>query len=160
MNELIFNLISVKAFLLLGLVVNLICIGWLVKTELRFKKLFMGKNGASLENIITKIAEDLNASKKKSVDIDTYLVGVERRLRRSIQGLETTRFKAFNDFGGNQNFASAFIDEEGNGLIISSLYARDHFSIFAKPIKNYKSEHELTDEEKNVLTKAKDKTAI
>ena len=116
MNELIFNLISVKAFLLLGLVVNLICIGWLVKTELRFKKLFMGKNGASLENIITKIAEDLNASKKKSVDIDTYLVGVERRLRRSIQGLETTRFKAFNDFGGNQNFASAFIDEEGNGF--------------------------------------------
>ena len=47
------------------------------------------------------------------------------------------------------------LDEEGDGLVISSLYSRERMSIFAKPIKNNKSEYELSMEEKEALSKAK-----
>ena len=46
-------------------------------------------------------------------------------------------------------------NEEGDGLVISSLYARERMSVFAKPIKNGKSEYELTQEEIEVINKAK-----
>ena len=49
----------------------------------------------------------------------------------------------------------AFLNDEGDGVIMSSLYARDRMSIFAKPIKKGKSEFELSAEEKEVLDKAK-----
>jgi len=39
-------------------------------------------------------------------------------------------------------------------VVLSSLYARDRMSIFAKPVKNNKSEYELTEEEKEALKKA------
>ena len=39
------------------------------------------------------------------------------------------------------------LNEEGNGVVLSSLYSRERMSIFAKPIKNGKSEYELTEEE-------------
>src|SRR3989344_6036819 len=46
------------------------------------------------------------------------------------------------------------LDEEGDGLVISSLYSRERMSIFAKPVKNGKSEYELSTEEKEALTRA------
>ena len=47
------------------------------------------------------------------------------------------------------------LNEEGDGVVLSSLYSRERMSIFAKPIKNGKSEYELTEEEKKLLEKAR-----
>jgi len=47
------------------------------------------------------------------------------------------------------------VNENGDGVVLSSLYSRERMSIFAKPVKNGKSEYELTTEEKEVLEKAK-----
>jgi len=47
------------------------------------------------------------------------------------------------------------LNEDGDGVVFSSLYSRERMSIFAKPIKNGKSEYELTEEEKEALKKAK-----
>ena len=64
-------------------------------------------------------------------------------------------FNPFPDQGSNQSFAIGMLDEEGNGLVISSLYSRERISVFAKPVKNGKSEYELSTEEKEALEKAK-----
>ena len=77
------------------------------------------------------------------------------KLRKSIRGLETIRFNPFPDQGSNQSFAIGMLNEEGDGVVLSSLYSRDRMSVFAKPIKNSKSEYELSAEEKNALQKAK-----
>jgi hypothetical protein len=83
---------------------------------------------------------------------------VDKKLKKTISGLETVRFNPFKGTGsgGNQSFATAFLNREGNGVIVSSLYSRDHVSIFSKPIKNMTSEYELTTEEKSALQKAKE----
>jgi hypothetical protein len=47
------------------------------------------------------------------------------------------------------------LNEEGDGLVMSSLYSRERMSIFAKPIKAGKSTYELTAEEKEALEKAR-----
>jgi hypothetical protein len=77
-----------------------------------------------------------------------------RKLKKSIRGFETIRFNPFKDQGGNQSFAIAFLNDEGDGVVISSLYSRDRTSVFAKPIKKMASEFELTEEEKEALNKA------
>jgi len=70
--------------------------------------------------------------------------------------VETIRFNPFkgNGSGGNQSFSTAFVNEEGDGVVISSLYSREHISVFAKPIKKMSSEYEMTKEEKDSLEKA------
>ncbi|MDE2188580.1 MAG: DUF4446 family protein, partial [Patescibacteria group bacterium] len=40
---------------------------------------------------------------------------------------------------------------------ISSLYSRDHVSVFGKPIKKHASEYELSEEEKEAIKEAKNK---
>jgi hypothetical protein len=122
---------------------------------MKLRRVLLGKNAKSLEDSIIHLTAELtqlNTFKKES---EAYYKNIEKRLSRSIQGVETVRFNAFKGegIGGNQSFATAFLNEEGNGAVISSLYSRDRISIFAKPIKKLVSEFELSEEERNVITK-------
>jgi organic radical activating enzyme len=78
---------------------------------------------------------------------------LDGRIKRKLHGAKTLRFNPFagTGSGGNQSFATALLDEEGDGVVISTLYSREKMSVFAKPIKHRTSEFDLTDEEKEVL---------
>lgn len=128
---------------------------WNIRIELRMRSLLAGKNAKSLEDTITHVIKELNTLTKTKNDIVDYLENIEKRMRKTIRGVETIRFNPFKDSGSNQSFATAFVSEEGDGVVISSLYSRDRVSIFAKPVKKLSSEYELTEEEKEVLSKAK-----
>jgi hypothetical protein len=65
------------------------------------------------------------------------------------------RFNPYDDTGGNQSFVLALLDEENNGVVISSLHGRDRTRIYAKPVILGKgTDYELSDEEKEALLKA------
>jgi len=113
----------------------------------------LGKNLPEALAALKKQAEEQETFKKEIV---TYLKAAEQRILRSTQAVGLVRFNPFRDSGnGGQSFAAAFIDEKGNGLIISSLYVRDSVSVYAKPLELFKSTFELTAEETEAVEKAK-----
>lgn len=134
--------------------VVIIILLWILMIELRFKKFFAGTKARNLEEMIILVGKKIKEIEDTQTKIDKHLVTVDNRLNKSIRSVETVRFNPFVDAGGNQSFAISFMNDEGNGVIMSSLYARDRMSIFAKPIVNGKSEFELSSEEKDVLDKS------
>ena len=56
-------------------------------------------------------------------------------MKKASRGFETIRFNPFPDQGSNQSFAVGMVNEDGDGVVFSSLYSRERMSIFAKPIK-------------------------
>lgn len=139
----------------------ILAISWLIRFEIKFKRLLGGKN-QSLDSAISEIRKDLSAIMKYRDASEKYLETVEQRLRKSVTGVETIRFNPFkgDGSGGNQSFSTAFVNEEGDGVVISSLYSRERVSVFAKPIKKSTSEYEMTAEEKESLRKAKESTRV
>jgi hypothetical protein len=123
--------------------------------ERRLRKFFAGKKAESLENLMVDVLEKVENLKTTQEKINDHLTVADKRLDKSIRRIETVRFNPFVDAGSNQSFAMSFLNDEGDGVIISSLYARDRMSIFAKPIKAGKSEFELSKEEQEVLKKSK-----
>lgn len=155
-----FDISSIPIYLIYALgAVLIFLVVWIIGLERKIKKFTQGKNGKSLEDSIVTIKGSLDDLEKFRKDMEEYLRDVEKRLRRSTQGIETIRFNPFkgDGSGGNQSFATAFLDENGDGLVLSSLYARERISIFSKPIKKYVSEFELSDEEKKAVNSAKKK---
>lgn len=136
-------------------IIFLISIIWAIRTEKRLKRFFAGKKGKDLEESIITLEENISKLKSAKENIEKELAEVNKKLKKSIRGLETIRFNPFPDQGSNQSFAVGMMNEDGDGVVFSSLYSRERMSIFAKPIKNGKSEYELTTEEKEVLKKAK-----
>ncbi len=143
----------------LAIIVYILCgvltlaVFWIVKLEIRMKNLLRGQDGKSLETTIFATQKDVQSLEKSKNQIETYLKNVEQRLQQSIQNIETIRFNPFKGSGegGNQSFAIALLNEKGDGVVLSSLYARERMSVFAKPIKNSVSEFELTNEEKEAI---------
>jgi hypothetical protein len=143
------------AFFILAGILFLIAAIWIFSTERRLKRFFVGKKAKDLEDTIIALENDIAKFKKEKEIMEKEVIAINSKLKKSIRGLETVRFNPFPDQGSNQSFAIGMLNEEGNGLVISSLYSRERMSIFAKPIKAGVSEYELTAEEKEALNKAK-----
>lgn len=144
---------TIILFYIISVVVVIILL-WILMIEIRLKKIFRGTKARNLEEMIVLVGKKINDFEEKQSVIDKHLLTIDSKLNKSIRNIETIRFNPFVDAGGNQSFAIAFMNDEKNGVIMSSLYARDRMSIFAKPIINGKSEFELTEEERDVLNKA------
>ena len=143
------------AFFILIFIILLINTFWILKTEKRLKRFFLGKKARNLEDNIILLGEDIKDLKLAKEKAEKELHIINQKLKKSIRGLELIRFNPFPDQGGMQSFAIGMQNEEGDGIVMSSLYARDRMSVFAKPIKKGKSEYELTKEETEVINRAK-----
>jgi hypothetical protein len=141
----------------IGIVILFILLSaiWAIRTEKRLKRFFAGKKGKDLEENILVLEDNISKLKSAKEKIEKEIIEINKKLKKSIRGLETIRFNPFPDQGSNQSFAVGMVNEDGDGVVLSSLYSRERMSIFAKPVKNGKSEYELTNEEKEVLNKAK-----
>lgn len=146
--------LQIAFFVLLG-IIFLVGAFWAIMTEKRLKRFFLGKNAKNLEDTIVELQNEIAKLHKARIEGEKNIEIINQKLKTSIRGLETVRFNPFPDQGSNQSFAISMLNEEGSGVVLSSLYSRERMSVFAKPIKNGKSEYELTEEEKEVLDKAK-----
>jgi hypothetical protein len=137
----------------------LVLTGYVVFLHTKLKTFLVDKNATSIGDSMVSLAGRADTLEKFRSNLEEYLISVEGRLKKSIQAVHTVRFNPFkaSGGGGNQSFATAFINETGDGVVISSLYSRDNVSIFGKPVKNHASEYELSDEEKEAIRKAKEK---
>ena len=127
---------------------------WAIITERRLKRFFLGKKAKDLEDTIAILEQEITRLSGAGDNMEKNISLINAKLRKSIRGLETIRFNPFADQGSNQSFAIGMLNEEGNGVVISSLYSRERMSIFAKPVRNGKSEYELSAEEKEALRQA------
>jgi hypothetical protein len=127
--------------------------------ELRLRKILGGRDAKTLEDSIVNNGKDIDKLKQFENNSILYFEDLEKRIKRSIQSVEVVRFNPFKGSGdgGDQSFSTSLIDEKGDGVILSSLYSRDRISVFAKPINKFVSQYELTEEEKIVLDKSKNK---
>ncbi len=141
-------------FIILSIIV-IVLVALLIRMHLKLKKFLVGP-ASNVNDSIGNITKDLDEVKNFRAEMETYLTSVEKRLTNSVQSVHTVRFNPFKGIGagGNQSFATVFLDEKGNGVLLSSLYSRERVSVYSKPIVNKTSEHELSEEEKEALDKA------
>lgn len=138
-------------------IIILLLLYWIIRLEIKLRKLLGRKNG-TLDDAIDSLRKEVQSFQKNTENTISKIQIIDNKLKKTISGHETIRFNPFKGTGsgGNQSFATALINSEGDGVIISSLYSRDHVSVFSKPIKKLTSEHELSAEEKLALQKAKE----
>jgi hypothetical protein len=77
-----------------------------------------------------------------------------RRTGSAISHLGLVRFDAFEDAGGGQSFALALIDDDGDGVILTSLHSRQTTRVFVKDIRGGVADAPLSDEEARALQDA------
>lgn len=127
----------------------------LMSLTIRLHRFMRGKNGKDLESAIQTIHERVGRLEGHAKETTAILTEVDTRLSRSLQGMAVERFDPFQNAGGQQSFATAFLSENGDGVVISGIHARDGVRVYAKKISQFSSERELSEEEKRAIDTAK-----
>ncbi len=100
---------------------------------------------------VLKVLEDLKIEVK---NISNELGKLKKESEFFLRKIEIIRYNPFGGVGGDQSFSIALLDDNNDGIIITSLYTKDGNRIYAKPITNGESTYSLSDEEKKVIFKA------
>lgn len=141
-------LIAIFGVVTLGLAV------WIFMLHRRLSVFISGKDGGSLEKTIHKNQSSITDLENQVRNNYTSIEHLSDVFNNSIQHVGIVRFNPFKETGGNQSFALAFLDHHKNGMVISSLYARERMNVFAKAVSNGTSEHKLTEEEEQAIADA------
>lgn len=108
-------------------------------------------NPAVLNEVLKNEVEELQ---DEVVRLHEELATVRSVLTTKVDTPRIMRFNAFGNTGSDLSFAIAMVDEQKNGVVLSSIYGREESRMYAKPIENGVSSYPLTDEEMHVLTGA------
>jgi Protein of unknown function (DUF4446) len=145
------------AFGALGVLVLLLLIGFLVQSvrlgrAIRsYRELVRGSDSGSLHDRLVGSAEQAVKAAERMREIEAMHAVIEGRSRRSLQHIGLVRFNPFEDTGSDQSFAIALLDDERDGLVLSSLHGRANTRLFAKPVADGSSPHNLSEEETQAI---------
>jgi ABC-type multidrug transport system fused ATPase/permease subunit len=142
------------AIFILGLFL-IIALSFVFSLSLRIKKLTRGSQG-SFEDVIQDVQSTLTDYQSFKSNAQSLQSSLEAKVSEIKSCSECYNFKAFDGMGGGKNsFVTAFLDDYGNGVLLSTIDTRDRVNIFAKSITAWESERTLSEEESQVLTKLK-----
>jgi hypothetical protein len=110
-----------------------------------------GAEGRSLEAILDAHLDKVFAVARELDELSARSAVLEANGRRAIQRMALVRFNPFEETGGNQSFALALTNANGDGFVVSSLHARAGTRLYAKAITAGKAESALSAEEAEAL---------
>jgi hypothetical protein len=142
---------ALAALVLLLLVIVVVQSARLGRAVRRYRELVRDADGGSLHDRLAGNAIALDRAAQRMADIEAMQGTIEARSQRSLQHIGMVRFNPFEDTGSDQSFAIALLDDRRDGIVISSLHGRANTRIFAKPVTDGTSEHNLSDEEAQAI---------
>ncbi len=117
-----------------------------------FNKLIKGVKSGNFKDILIqhldRIDKNTDLSSRIKKDLETFKEFTDRNLQK----VGFKRFNPFHETGGDQSFILALLDNNNNGVILSSLHQRENTRIYAKSIEKGECKNKLSKEEKEVLS--------
>jgi hypothetical protein len=142
--------------------VAVVAAGLVLRSERRPGELAIGgARSADLERHLAQLVQRMDAVE---ADVDAQRTGAEPQPRvnasplprgtAAISRIGLIRFDAFEDAGGAQSFALAMVDDDGDGIVLTSLHSRPTTRVYVKAIRRGVADAPLSDEEARALRDA------
>ena len=119
-----------------------------------FRRLTSGAKDLDLRAILDKIISQGAANREQLEILGKELKRLEAEGQLHVQKVGLVRFNPFKEIGGDHSFSLALLDGKETGVVITGLHTRERTRVYMKAIKDGKSEHELSEDERKALIKA------
>jgi hypothetical protein len=78
----------------------------------------------------------------------------QTQIEGSVRNVALLRYDAFEDVGGRLSFSCALLDDQGSGVVLTSINGRQETRVYAKPVTQGSSSHNLSMEEEEAIRRA------
>ena len=72
----------------------------------------------------------------------------------ALRHLSVVRYDAFGDMGGHLSWSAALLDDNGNGIVLTSIHGRSESRTYAKNVAEWSSDQTLSPEEEEAVDAA------
>ena len=145
-------------FLMLLVIILLVTVIYLMysvsKMKSRYRQMMTGVEGANLERMLIGHINEMKGVAEESKQIKQENKRLDKILQTATTRIGIVRFSAFADMGSDLSYAVAMLDAHNNGVLFSSIFAREDSRSYVKPIEAGHSTYKLTREEAEALDKA------
>ena len=110
----------------------------------------------SKKDLISSLNHLISTSERNSEDIKLLTEKLNHEIeanKKHVQKIGFKRYNPFTDTGGDQSFTTAFLDDFGDGIMISSLHSRENTRLYAKKVVKGKVESQATSAEEVLVIK-------
>ncbi|MDD4409596.1 MAG: DUF4446 family protein [Candidatus Pacebacteria bacterium] len=102
---------------------------------------------------IEEASDYIEKLEKRMSELEERLSQDEEKSNLFFEKFELIRYNPFNEVGGDQSFSLAFMNNEDDGFVFTSIYTKDGNRLYAKPIKKGSSSYQLSEEEEDIVKK-------
>lgn len=152
--------LSALAGLVVGVAVIAIGLYHVTLVAPRFRsigRLLAGEHDGVGSESLTLLRSMVTAAGKRT---DERLDALERSLRRDLHRVGFVRYNSFSDVGSDLSFTLALLNEDGDGVVVTSIYSREETRTYGKAIRNYVSQQGASQEEASAIALARTSAAV
>lgn len=147
-------MLGLSAITLICIILTIISMSITGSLKRKFKKWKQIHATADLDTVYEKTVDRVEQLSGQLNETNHELDALAGLLRSKVSTAQVLRYNAFSDSGSDLSFSVALIDDDANGVVISSIYGRDESRSYAKPIERGQSRYTLAEEEQYVLDSA------
>jgi hypothetical protein len=112
-------------------------------------------DGKDVGELLSMYVEQMRLAASKADQLTRMSESLQKQVNSSVQNVGVVRFNAYEGIGGEQSFAVALLDSDGDGVVLSSLQGRAESKLYAKPISGWDSAYTLSVEEREAIAQAR-----
>lgn len=155
MEQLTFYImIGLSVITLISIILLIISLCKLKKMRRRIDALTRGKDTESMEDIMLNFFERIENLEDHEKDTGRDIKKIKETLKSTYQKSALVKYDAFREMSGALSYSLALLDQENNGVLISSMYSREGCYTYAKDVENGECKINLSEEEEEALKQA------
>ncbi|MBO8137155.1 MAG: DUF4446 family protein [Desulfotomaculum sp.] len=148
-------IISLTLLLVLSLVIQVTLWKNISRLKDKYRRLTRGINVKNLEDLILNYTDQIERMDKQLSLLEDKNNELAQKIKKCISTPKLIRYNAFDDVGSDLSFSAALLDNEKNGIILTSIYGRDESRFYVKRIDKGISNQNLSPEEEKILAEYK-----
>ena len=120
----------------------------------RVDALLKGRDMSSLEDVLDRVIDDNQKVKAQLKNHVTEIAKINENLLSAYRKIGIVKYNAFPGMAGKVSSSICLLNNENNGVIISSIHGQDGCYTYVREIMNGKSVSALTKEDEEALKSA------
>lgn len=149
--DLFYAAIAVSVVALVALVFAVV--GWvsLSRVKRRYRKVFGDNDPQNVERTLANLRERVDHTTEQFDRFSARLDSLELKSGEVLNRIGMVRFNPFDDTGSDLSFSLAILNDDRDGVVLTSLWGRDEVRLYAKPVDEKASRYALSDEERQAI---------
>lgn len=153
-----YGAIAVLALLVIAIIQFIMLLttqGKLRKLSKKYSAMMNGQGINNLEDLIVSIQQKLDNNGTAISEHTEQIRVLQKQKPLDKNKIAIHRYNAFSNVGSDLSFSVAIVNEEKDGIVLTSIHSRDGGYMYGKPVEKGQSKYSLTPEEMKVIEEAK-----